>query len=139
MARSIAIALFDNRSQEPGIEQELANAIRNSFLADGRFRLNSRAEADLLLVGKIYHYALSPLSFNRNDHVLEYQLEIDLEITLMSQATQQILLKQRINPGREEYLVNADIAPTEVARALAIQRAFQEVGNQVLSLIIDGF
>ncbi len=138
-ARTIAIPLLENRSREPGIEQEITRAIRNSFLTDGRLQLVTRSTADLLLLGVVSSYALFPLSFNRDDFIVEYRLEVEVEITLISQDNQQVLLHERINPARDDYLVSADIPSSEVARRLVLQNAFQKLGEQVVSLVVDGF
>ncbi|RMF93395.1 MAG: hypothetical protein D6736_01855 [Nitrospinota bacterium] len=138
-ARTIAIPLFDNRSREPGIEGEVTRAVRTSFLRDGRLRLAPQAGADLLLLGTIRHYGLSPLAFDRADAVLEYRVTVSVDIALVARESQEVLLQQTVNPAQEEYLVRADIVSAEIARKLALRQAFQRLGDQIVSLILEGF
>ena len=69
--KTVAIPVFSNTSTEPNIHQRMTNAIRQSFINDGRLKVVDRKNADLVMRGILNSYALQAVAFNTNDVAVE--------------------------------------------------------------------
>ncbi len=68
---TIHVQILNNISDEPLIQRELTDSIRNAFLTDARLALEGANKADLVHKGTIYKYKIRPVAFNTNDIAIE--------------------------------------------------------------------
>ncbi len=81
---SIAIARFENRTAEFDLAERLTNDIIDAFIADGTFKVLPEENAEILLYGTMSRYRRLPYTFDENDQVQTYKVEIDFDIKLKS-------------------------------------------------------
>lgn len=136
--QSIAIPLFSNKSAEPGIERELTGRMREGFITDGRLRVVEEGEADMILKGEINIYSLKPLSFDSQDNVTEYRVEMDISVKLKDVIENKVLIDQ-ILKSKWDYEVNKELASTEERRIAAIKHASRDLAHRLISIVIEGF
>ncbi|MGP0566909.1 MULTISPECIES: LPS assembly lipoprotein LptE [unclassified Nitrospina] len=137
--KTIAIPVFDNVSQEPVINRNLTERVRQSFLRDGRLRLvKSAANADLLLTGKLTAYSIRAVAFDDRDVVTEYWVYIDIDVVVKDQVKNRTHLKQTLKT-RWDYRPSINVIDAEASRQAAFLQAYRLLGNRLVSLIIDQF
>lgn len=137
--KTIAIPIFDNVSQEPVINRNLTERVRQSFLRDGRLQLvNDATQADLVLNGTLTNYSIRAVSFNAFDVANEYWVYIDLDVVVKDRVRNETYLKQTLRT-RWDYRADVDVVNAEVARQAAFLQAFRLLGNRLVSLVIDKF
>ncbi|MGP0628658.1 LPS assembly lipoprotein LptE [Nitrospina sp. 32_T5] len=137
--KTIAIPVFDNVSQEPVINRNLTERVRQSFLRDGRLRLvKSTANADLVLTGKLTAYSIRAVAFDDRDVVTEYWVYIDIDVVVKDQVKNRTHLKQTLKT-RWDYRPSINVIDAEASRQAAFQQAYRLLGNRLVSLIIDQF
>ncbi|HID93663.1 MAG TPA: hypothetical protein EYP60_06165 [bacterium (Candidatus Stahlbacteria)] len=79
--RSIAIPVFENKTIKPGIEEVITQKIEDAFIRDNRLRVVAERDASSILLGKITSYNRVPFSYDENENVKDYKIEISLSIT----------------------------------------------------------
>ncbi|CCQ90284.1 exported hypothetical protein [Nitrospina gracilis 3/211] len=137
--KTIAIPVFDNVSQEPTINRNLTERIRQSFLRDGRLQLvRSTANADLVLTGKLTGYSIRAVAFDDRDVVTEYWVYIDIDVLVKDQVKNRTHLKQTLKT-RWDYRPSINVIDAEASRQAAFLQAYRLLGNRLVSLIIDQF
>ncbi|MBI5039231.1 MAG: LptE family protein [Nitrospirae bacterium] len=85
--RTIAIPVFENRTLEPIVEEELTPAVIKEFIRDSRVEVVDRSQAGLILRGSVTSYKESPLSFDQNQNVLEYRITVITHLILVRQSS----------------------------------------------------
>jgi outer membrane lipopolysaccharide assembly protein LptE/RlpB len=135
---TIAIPVFSNSSSEPEIERELTRAVRDSFIRDGRLRVADKNRADLVMKGKLTYYNLRAVSFSTSDVATEYWVELRADIEVFDQVKNKTFLKQNLFT-KWDFTSSADVATSESARLVALDEAYRELGNRVVSLVIEQF
>ena len=136
--KSISIPVFDNSSSQPEIHRELTSAILQSFITDGRLKVAKKSDADLVMVGALTYYDLRTASFSSQDLASDIIIEFEVEIEVTDQVKNKLFLKKKLKT-QWDYKSTSDIANTETARLEALDEAYKELGNRLVSLIIDQF
>jgi outer membrane lipopolysaccharide assembly protein LptE/RlpB len=136
--KTVAIPVFENTSSEPDIHRNLTNVIRQSFINDGRLKVVKRKDADLIMRGVLNSYALQAVSFNRNDVVLEYYVALGVAIDVKDMVKRKQFLKQNFTT-KWDFRTTADVINTEAARQIALNDAYKELGNRLVSIVLDQF
>lgn len=137
--KTIAIPVFDNVSQEPTINRNLTERVRQSFLRDGRLKLvTDTARADLVMTGKLTGYSIRAVAFDARDVVTEYWVYIDLDVVVQDQVLNRTHLKQALKT-RWDYRPSINVVDAEASRQAAFLQAYRLLGNRLVSLVIDQF
>ena len=84
------------------------------------------------------YYNKRAVSFNSQDLVADFIIEIEVELEVLDQVKNKIFLKEKLK-NQWDYKSNSDIADTETERLKALEQAYIDLGNRVVSLIIDQF
>ncbi|GIS84898.1 MAG: hypothetical protein CM1200mP16_11980 [Nitrospina sp.] len=136
--QTISIPVFKNTSSQPEIHRELTSAILQSFISDGRLKVVKKEDADLVMNGTLSYYNKRAVSFNSQDLVADFIIEIEVKLEVFDQVKNKIFLKEELK-NQWDYKSNSDIGDTETERLKALDQAYIDLGNRLVSLIIDQF
>ncbi|HUK55574.1 MAG TPA: LptE family protein [Nitrospiria bacterium] len=138
---TIAVPVFHNDTFEPALENAVTSAVKQEFLTNSRLKVaNDPDQADLVLKGTIVSYGLEPLSFDRTQSVvLEYRVHIRAVVTLEVPRTQKVIWKDTKVESSAEYLANPDPAANQVAENRAIAEASQQLAENLVHNVLEGF
>jgi len=102
--RTVAIPVVDNATQEPGLEQEVTEAISSVFVDDGTLRVVPEAAADAALYGTIQHYTHRVFGFNAAEQTEEYEVILEMRVEFIDLAKRKSLWTEDM-VGRTTYFV----------------------------------
>ena len=94
---SIAVLRFDNQTAEYGLSDLVTDNIIDAFISDGSFKVLPELDAEALLIGNLLRYERKAHSYDENDQVQEYKVEMDFEITLKNRIDDTEIWKERIS------------------------------------------
>lgn len=136
--KTVAIPVFDNTSSEPDIHRNMTNVIRQSFINDGRLKVVKRSDADLVMRGVLNSYSLQAVSFDTSDVALEYYVALGVDIDVKDMVKRKQFLKQNFTT-KWDFRTDADVINNEASRQEALNDAYKELGNRLVSIVIDQF
>ena len=136
--RQLSVPMFTNTTAVPGIERLFTAAVRERLLRDGRVQLATSTASTTVLRGEVTGYHVTVLAMNRDDRALEYRVQTDVRVSVEDLRQHQILLQQPLTTTTE-YVISETLVPTDIARERALQAAARDVGERVVSLILDRF
>ena len=136
--KTIAIPTFKNSSIEPNIHRDVTDSIRRAFISDGRLKLIDARRADLIIKGTLIKYQLQPVSFSAQDTVDEYIIRLGVQVEAYDRIKKKLLFKQEFNP-QWDYRVTSSVVDSESARNTALIRSYNDLADQLVSIIIDQF
>jgi len=136
--KTVAIPVFKNTSTEPNIQREMTNVIRQSFINDGRLKVVNKDEADLVMKGVLNSYTLQAVSFDTNDVALAYFVALGINIDVRDMVKHKPFLKQNFTT-KWDFRAQTNVINSEAARLAALNSAYQELGNRLVSIVIDQF
>ncbi len=136
--KTLSIPVFTNSSTEPEIHRELTSAIINSYITDGRLKVVRKSQADMVMRGNLFYYELKAVSFSSDDFASDYIVKLGVDIEVIDKVNNKPYLKQKFQT-KWDYKASSDIVKTESARLAALEEAYNELGNRLVSLLIDQF
>lgn len=151
--RTIAIPVFENKTLEPIVEEELTPVVIREFLRDSRIEVVNRSRAGLVLQGSVTSYKESPLSFDQDQNVLEYRITVITHLVLVRQerdATPNVLpdgssnglggiLWERDVTESAEYRASSDVMSTRVAKLLALREIARNLAQNAADRVLQGW
>ena len=138
--KTVHIPTLENRTQEPGIEDFVTQALTQALVTSGVARIASNAaEADGVLEGSIVEYSLNSLSFDRVANVTRYRLQIALSLSLRDRRTGEVIWKQDRIEERSDFPVSGQVTQTISREQDAVRRAAVDLSRAIVSLAFEGF
>ncbi|MBI3301762.1 MAG: hypothetical protein HYZ72_06755 [Deltaproteobacteria bacterium] len=157
----VSFAEFDNETLEVGAEKELQWALEREFRNHGGITVAENAEGIVNVT--LHRLDLRPLSFDRKDEVLEYEVAVVFDVSLTHRDTGQVLwqanglrvtedysaipqvvvttspkfLQGTLNP--ENLRGFTDIQFSETQRGLAVKRLFTAAAREVYFRLGENF
>lgn len=153
-ARFIAVPVFINGTNEPYVDVEVTQAVVQEFLTDGRLKVVSPEEAELVLHGKVTKYKVMPLSYTDLSHVQQYKVNLTVDARLEDLRTKKVLWQEKgitslfISDYAVAYSIittptgtieAANISQTKISKESAIQKASRDIAWTIRSLVLEGF
>ncbi len=136
--RSVQIPQFKNMTREPDLETIITRIVREEFIRDGRLKVIDTDAADSRLEGVILSYNFRPLTYDANNNVTDYSIEMVFMISHTENVTDRKLLKQRVET-KWQYKVDPSITVAEAQRLAAIEFAGSRASESILSLVLEAF
>ena len=136
--KTIHIPVFENTSSQPEIHRQLTSFVLQSFISDGRLKIVNKDEADLVLDATLSYYNLRNVAFSSQDLVSDIIIELEIDLKVTDQVKNEIFIKKKLKQ-QWDYKSTPDLADTETARLEALDQAYIDFGNRLVSLIIDQF
>jgi len=149
----MAIPVFENKTLEPIVEEELTPVVIREFLRDSRIEVVSRSQAGLVLQGSVTSYKESPLSFDQDQNVLEYRITVVTHLILVRRdrnATPNVppngpsnelgeKLWERDVVESAEYRASSDVMSTRVAKLLALREIARNLAQNAADRVLQGW
>ena len=136
--KTIHIPVFENTSSQPEIHRQLTSFVLQSFISDGRLKIANKDDADLIVDATLSYYNLRNVAFSSQDLVSDIIIELEIDLKVTDQVKNEIFIKKKLKQ-QWDYKSTPDLADTETARLEALDQAYIDFGNRLVSLIIDQF
>lgn len=137
---TIHVPVLVNRTQEPGIEDFITQALTEAVVTGGRVKIApSRELADATLEGSIVEYRLISLAFDRSANVTQYRLIIGLALTFRDLKQNKVLWKQDRIEERADFTVAGQVTQTLAREEAAVRQAAVDVARAIVSFALEGF
>lgn len=80
--KTVAVPQFENKSLQYGIQEELTSQVIDNFIADNTLKVVSQADADAVLRGVVTNYERTYYTYDKNDNVSSYRVNITVDFAL---------------------------------------------------------
>lgn len=131
--KRIAVQYFGNRTAEPDLGVDLADAVISALQTDNTLKVVDEASADTILSGEVTRYARQEQFARQDLTVNEYQVQIAVSLTLARRATGETIFKDRRFTGTGNYLLDGSNGTSEqTARAEAATEIVKDILAQVV-------
>jgi hypothetical protein len=141
-AKTIAIPVFLNNTNEPYVDTVLTQDVVNEFLSDGRLKVVDLEDGDIILRCKILKFDLTPVAYTADPYVQTYNVSIVISFSLEDAKTRKMLVPEtNLNSAFiSSYPVTlGNISETKIVREAAIKKASRDIAPTVRSRVLEGF
>ncbi|HEY4619557.1 MAG TPA: LptE family protein [Nitrospirota bacterium] len=133
--KSIFIPVFENKTMEPIIEEELTTAVIREFLKDGRIEVADISRADMVLKVSVVSYKETPVSFDAEQNALEYRVAVTTHLTLLNTNK----LWEHDVTSTAEYTVSSDVMTTRIKKLSALREIARNLSEEVADRVLLGW
>ncbi len=139
--KSIFIPVFENKTMEPIIEEELTPAVIREFLRDGRIEVVGSSKADMVLKGSVVSYKETPVSFDASENVLEYRISVTTHLILGKArgGTSDKPVWERDITTTAEYIVSNDVMTTRISKLSSLREIARNLSEEVADRVLLGW
>ena len=120
----------------PLLEVDTRNAIINRFLFDGNVKAVKPDVASMILKGELISYDRTALRYTDDDDVLEYRIQIAVNLTLIDTALDETIWQEKGFVGQAEYFISGPDAITEAA---AVENATVDLARRIVERTIENW
>lgn len=121
---------------KPGIETEVTRAVIDGFIFDRHLSIDSEKEADLTLKGTLVDYKQYPLSYNKDDDIVEYRVEILVNIELVNNKTGEVMWTEDNFMGQTNYNVTG---PNRITDPQAQRQAVNDLATRIVERVVEAW
>ncbi len=135
-ARSVQVKFFENETFEPRIATAVDRKLKHEFQKDGTYTLETQAEGDLIVTGKLVSFRRNGVSYKPGDvlTVQDYTMELSAEITVINSATGEEIFHETLT-GTSTIRVGNDLI---AGQRQAISTIATKLAEQAVLHIVDG-
>lgn len=135
--QTVFVNIPQNHTEEPLLENDIANAFLAQLQRDGSLTLISEDQADAIAYIEITGFRTEALAFNpaNRSQATEYRLMIDANITL-TRANGNILVQSGTLSGRGVFLLSGDLT---ASRRNALRPAADDLARRLVSAITEAW
>ncbi len=132
--KTVAVPLFENRTAEFGIAEELTDALIDEFTRDNSLKIADRSSADVLIEGVIVRVNDRAGAFDQRERVQDLKVYITVKIKCVDQVKRQVMWEERITQWG-----SYDPAGGPDARLDGIAEAIDKISQEVLNKTVSGW
>lgn len=137
--RTVAVPIFLNRTQEPGVESIITRAVVQAFSTNGRLQIVRPADADAILEGEVSSYSVQAIAFDETINVQQYRLVVVLNLRMRDVRRNTVLFQQNGVQEQADFRVVGPVSSTIAREESALTQAAAEIARSIVSLAIDRF
>jgi len=125
-----------NYTYRPGLENEITQETINKFVFNNNLDIKSEKNAAMVLSGSLVDYQLIPLSYNRDENVVEFRIEIFINMTLKNNLTGKVMWNEKRFMGNYTYSLTGPNSTTEAA---AIPFAVNDLTDRIIERVVEAW
>ena len=159
------IARFENRTESPGLENDVLEALESEVSRRGQFKMiRQPADADLVLEGAITSLETRPVAFSGSDEALQYETVMTVSAALRDPRTGKVVwrvtslrendsygaVSSTVVPSSSQFLeqstLNAndlnqltDVQLSESQRREALDRVLENTSRDLYNAMVENF
>ena len=137
--KTVAVPIFLNRTQEPGVDSIITAAVARAFATNGRLRVVRPADADAILEGEITNYGVAPIAYDPALNIQLYRLVVVLNLRMRDVRRNTVLFQQAYVTEQADFRVAGPVSDTIAREETALTQASGEIARSIVSLAIDRF
>jgi hypothetical protein len=135
--QKLAIRPITNKTQQFGLEDKLALAVRDQFVADGRYPLVPEDSANGIVWITISRYINTALQYDATLAPTSYKLRVLVDVQMVDRSTNQALWEERNIEASLTY-ANATLA-NGLTEEQAREQIWAQLAPMIVKRVIDGF
>lgn len=148
--KSLAIPLFSSSSSTTGFEADFTRIIRKEFLSNSKVPIVPREEAQLVLIGNIYHMDSEPIAFKLEEQTAGGQTVtssttsarrsvVKLDVSLRDRTNGKVIWHEKSMSAGANYNVGSDPLVNRYNEQLALERIAGVLASRIYLKTMERF
>jgi hypothetical protein len=136
----IEIGMLENRSNSPGVERMLSDALHEEFVRRGQLEPRyADGSASLVLNGVVREVSVRHSAVSTVGLALEDQLELVVDVSIRRRADGSVVWRRDGWTQQERYTSSADVQVQRTNREQALRRLSAELASRLHDELVTSF
>jgi len=137
--RTVGVPLMENRTDRRDLATALADSLVEAFIDDNTLKVANERDADAVVEGAIVDYRRTPFTYDVNENVQTYRVEIVLEARFVDVRKNQLIWEEKALSQWDTYnFVSVGGQPAEDEET-AIGRVLGKLTDDILNRSVEGW
>jgi len=132
--KSVAVPTFQNQTLEYGLEEEITQAVIDTFTEDNNLRVVSEGRADSVVYGVIKAYKRRVAGFSAQEIANEYEIAIIIDVVVRDRVKSKELWKEDALARTTNYFVDQVESESD-----GRQQAVKQIAEDIVSRTVQGW
>lgn len=137
--KTVAIPIFVNESNEPGLETVLTNALIYEFTRSRILQIVPAMESHAIIFGKIKSVAEDAAVYTSQTQALERRITVVVEASCRRTDNDRLLWQDNFLSRHEIFTVSPDAFQTQRNREEALKKIAQDLSERIHNGILENF
>ncbi|MDY0212508.1 MAG: LptE family protein [Desulfuromonadaceae bacterium] len=137
--QKIYVAVLENRTAQPFIENMLTSEVRDQFTRRPGFEVVSEQDkADAVITGIIVRYSASAIAYDEKDYITEYRAVMGVDFRFERVDGSEVLWQGNV-VWDEEFMADNDRAQQNNNETAAQETLSKRLASELFNRIVDNF
>ena len=132
--KTAAVPLFENKTVEPGIVEDLTDAIQDAVISDGNMKITGEFQADALVQGTIIDVIEEADTFSSSEQAEQFKIRIFADVQFYDRVKNKAVWEEKRMEGWARYSASG---ATDSEGSATREDAITEALKMLADLIID--
>lgn len=138
--KTVHVPLLENRTDRGDLSTALADSLTEAFLNDHTLKVVGEKAADSALEGAFLEYRRQPFTLDANEQVLEYKIEIVVEVRFVDLRKNKILWEEPRLSEWDTYVFAPSVGgQTAESEEIGIGRVIAKLTDDILNRTVQGW
>ena len=136
--KTAAVPLFENKTVEAGLVEDLTDAIEAAILRDGNMKIAGEFQADALVQGTIVDIIDEADTFSRDENAEQFKIRVFADVQFFDRVKNKVIWEEKKMEGWARYDASGsggDIG----SRQDAIAEALTMLSNLIIDKTVAGW
>ena len=120
----------------PGLETDITRAVIDGFIFDRHLDVERKSKAALILKGELTSFRQYPLSYDKNDNVVEFRIEITVNLQLYDNLNGKEMWEEISFMGEGTYSISGSNATSE---SEGVKRAVKDLAQRIVERVVEAW
>lgn len=132
--KTIAVPLFNDRTTEFGLKEELTDAVIEEFTSDNSLKIADRRQADAIINGNIINIRDQVGAYNANEQVQDIKIYLTVQVKCEDLKKRKVMWEETLS----HYGLYDPAAGIE-GRKEALSEAIDKIAEDILNKTVSGW
>jgi outer membrane lipopolysaccharide assembly protein LptE/RlpB len=137
--KTLAVPAFDNRTTQVGLDEEITQAVIQSFVSDNHLKIVAESDANAVLTGAVVDYKNTVFGFTGREQAQEYRVTITVAVRLMDKVKNRELWRDDDMVKTQNYYVISVPGQEPQDEVSGRKQAVQKIADEILSRTIENW
>ena len=132
LVKTVAVPVFENETTQFGLAEALTGGIIDGFVADNQVKVADASTAEAVLNGRVLDYQRKAYTFDQNDQVREYLVEIWVAADLVKKDGSGSVWSAASIRGFGDYAADS-------SETMGQQRAIKKIAEDIINRTVKSW
>ncbi|MCE5249245.1 LPS assembly lipoprotein LptE [bacterium] len=137
--KTAAVPLFENKTVEAGIVEDLTDAIEAAIIKNGNMKITGEFQADAVVKGTIVELIDEADTFSKSESAKQFKIRIFADVQFFDRVKNKAIWEENKMEGWARYDASGSSGSDGLTREEAISEALKMLAEKIIDNTVSGW